>query len=75
MQAAARTGGVVIVDYHPRGMNEDFFPRYGPWLSRFAADHMAEVDFRTPFEMVQAFEAREAALSEASTDRLGDHAS
>ncbi len=31
----AASGGVAVVDYHVRGMNERFFPRWGAWLARF----------------------------------------
>jgi hypothetical protein len=56
VKAAAETGGVVVVDYHVRGMNSDFFPRYGPWLRELLERRLeTPVWFRTPQQIVKAF--------------------
>ncbi len=68
--AARATEGVVVVDYHVRGMNADFYPRYGPWLQGFIRDHMdSAVSYATAGEIVRQYEAREKTLDEASVDR------
>jgi hypothetical protein len=65
--AAARTGGVVIVDYHSRGMNRDVYPRWGKWLEKFArADLAGKVAFHQPCDiaaMYRTYESELAALS------------
>jgi hypothetical protein len=80
-QAAARalvdvardTAGIVVVDYHSRGMNADFYPRYGPWLEQFAEQHLVGcVRGMTPVEIHDAFLEREAALERASRDETRD---
>lgn len=66
------TGGVAIVDYHSRGMNQEVYPRYGRWLQKFAA---ANLDQRTrcltPTEILSAWSEHERLLTAASSDRLG----
>jgi hypothetical protein len=39
LEAVDACGGVALLDYHVRGMNPVFFPRYGPWLREVLADH------------------------------------
>jgi len=51
VEAARTTGGVIVLDYHVRGMNEDFFPRYGRWLRQFLRER---VDGTAPFYTAQA---------------------
>ena len=71
VDVARKTGGAVVVDYHSRGMNEQFYPRYGPWFSRFLSDHVgANVKFLTPREVVAAYREQDAKLTAASVDRL-----
>ena len=64
-----QTGGVAVLDYHVRGMNEEFFPRYGKWLREFCE---REVDStmicRTPRELAGAYAEYEAALDTRSVD-------
>ena len=75
LQVARDTRGVVIVDYHSRGMNADFYPQYGPWLTRFAESNFDQtVRGMTPGEMCEAFLERERALDSASTDDTLPHA-
>jgi hypothetical protein len=82
--AARETAGIVVVDYHSRGMNRDFYPRYGAWLERFAAQQLeGKVRGMTPLEIHDAFIAREGILVGASRDetaestppRIGAHTS
>jgi hypothetical protein len=73
VDAARATRGIVVVDYHSRGMNADFYPRYGPWLTTFVERHLdATVRGMTPIEIHDAFLAREAMLDGASTDATRD---
>jgi hypothetical protein len=73
VDAARATRGIVVVDYHSRGMNADFYPRYGPWLSTFVERHLdASVRGMTPIEIHDAFLAREAMLDGLSTDATRD---
>jgi FemAB-related protein (PEP-CTERM system-associated) len=67
LDAVRRTGGVAIVDYHVRGMNAEIFPRYGPWLARFAAQHLdSSLSFATPQELARAYRAYEQQLLSVS---------
>lgn len=67
LDAVRSTGGVAVVDYHVRGMNSDFFPRYGPWLARFAEEHFdSNLHFTTPAELSRQFAAYEATIDAAS---------
>lgn len=67
LDAARRTGGVVVVDYHVRGMNADFFPRYGPWLARFAEKRFdSSLCFLAPRELARACQEHEQQLTSAS---------
>src|SRR5438876_304572 len=69
MDAARKTGGVVVVDYHARGMNGDFYPRYGPWLLDFLKTQAdASMEFRQPRAVVHAYEQYEQELTDASRD-------
>ena len=75
LQVARDTRGMVIVDYHSRGMNADFYPQYGPWLTRFAESHFDQtVRGLTPGEICEAFLERERALDAASSDDTSPHA-
>ena len=69
LHAVRSTAGALVLDYHPRGMNEDFFPEYGPWLRDFSARHLQGGDLRTPIDLAQAFLERETALDHTSLDR------
>lgn len=69
LNAARATRGIVVVDYHSRGLNEEFYPRYGPWLARFLETHIdSSVAGRTPTQLMEGFIAREQMLSAASRD-------
>lgn len=71
--AARAHGGVAVVDYHVRGMNADFFPRYGPWLREFAERHLdTSLEYATPIEVVRRFAAYERELGGVSRDRTLD---
>lgn len=51
VESARSTGGVIVLDYHVRGMNQDIFPRYGRWLRQFLDER---VDGTEPFYTAQA---------------------
>lgn len=75
LDAARATGGIAIVDYHSRGMNADFYPRYGPWLRDFAERTFdSTLAFRTPSEILDEHLAFESALDEASITAIADGA-
>ena len=70
VRAAQDTGGVVVVDYHARGMNSDFYPRYGPWIMEFVRKTLdSSVSFRTPREVAWQYDEYEKALEAHSADR------
>jgi FemAB-related protein (PEP-CTERM system-associated) len=72
LRAAQDTGGVVIVDYHARGMNADFYPRYGPWIRNFVQRNLdSSVAFRSPRELARQYSEYEARLEAASADLAG----
>jgi hypothetical protein len=73
VRKAVETGGVVVVDYHSRGMNSDFYPKYGPWLREFMTRQMdCSVDYRSPAEIARMYWHYEAQLTGASKD-LTEH--
>jgi FemAB-related protein (PEP-CTERM system-associated) len=72
LNIARATHGAIIVDYHARGMNADFFPQYGAWLMNFMRKHVnAEVAFATPAEIADVYKKHEAVLEAASRDTTG----
>lgn len=69
LAAATESRGMLVLDYHSRGMNADFYPRYGPWLERFAEQHFdRSVRGMLPVEIHDAFLVREQLLNEHSVD-------
>jgi FemAB-related protein (PEP-CTERM system-associated) len=71
VDTARATNGVVVVDYHPRGMNADFYPRYGPWLVRFIERHLTSgVSFLRPGELAQSYLEFESRLAQHSRDLM-----
>jgi hypothetical protein len=69
VEASRATGGLVLVDYHARGMNADFYPRYGPWLMRFVADTCgSETRFTRAGDVASDYRTYEAALDAISDD-------
>lgn len=70
LDAARATGGIAIVDYHVRGMNADFFPRYGPWLERFAEKHLdSSLALAAPRDFARQYREYEQRLHAVSSDR------
>ena len=66
VRAAARTGGVVVVDYHSRGMNREVYPRWGAWLERFVRSVVIdECVFLLPAEIATLYRTYERQLLEA----------
>lgn len=62
------SGGIVVLDYHVRGMNERFFPRWGKWLRGFLSEaRPAELEGRTPGELAMLWREHEAALAARSS--------
>jgi hypothetical protein len=73
VDVARRTRGAIVVDYHSRGMNARFYPRYGPWFTRFLSERVGpEVKFLTPLEVVASYREHDARLTAGSEDRLRD---
>jgi hypothetical protein len=73
LDVARDTRGIVVIDYHSRGMNRDFYPRYGPWLSRFVEQHLdGSFSCLTPWEIATAFLERERELQRHSIDQTID---
>src|SRR6202023_1870309 len=69
VRAAQASAGVVVVDYHARGMNSDFYPRYGPWIMEFVQKNLdSSVSFRTPRELAQEYNEYETRLEADSSD-------
>jgi hypothetical protein len=74
LDTARSLGGSCVVDYHARGMNADFFPRYGPWLARFTERELpGAATTLTAAEIAQAYLERSRLLAAVSRDEtLGD---
>lgn len=69
VKVAQATNGVIVVDYHPRGMNSDFYPRYGPWLMKFIEDRLdSSISFQTPGKVFRQYVEYETLLSSHSRD-------
>ena len=67
VDVAARTGGIVVVDYHSRGMNREIYPRWGAWLDRFAHSRLPGlVACLTPAEIAASYRAYARELATAS---------
>lgn len=70
VQAAERTHGTIVVDYHQRGMNADFYPRYGPWLRHFLEEHAdGSLTFLMPSDVVGLYRELEQRLAASSVDQ------
>ncbi|HZT35267.1 MAG TPA: hypothetical protein VFA15_05065, partial [Nitrososphaera sp.] len=69
VNVAQQTNGVVIVDYHQRGMNHDFYPRYGSWLMDFMERNLdSTLAFYTPLEIARQYSEYEMRLEARSRD-------
>jgi hypothetical protein len=68
--AVRSTGGVAVLDYHARGMNEDFFPRYGRWLREYL-ERVGNSDLVciTPRDMALRYREYEQSVEETSLDQ------
>lgn len=70
LQTARDTGGVAVVDYHSRGMNAEFYPRYGPWLARLVETELdASLPCRTPGEIATEYQEAMRRLDLVSSDQ------
>ncbi len=69
LDVAAATGGVVVLDYHARGMNEDMYPKWGHWLEAWARKHV-DSSWRKPLpqQVAQEWEKYERDLDTYSAD-------
>ena len=69
VHTASKLGGTIVVDYHLRGMNADFYPRYGEWLKNFVREELdSSVSFQTAGEIVRQHRDYEARLDVGSLD-------
>ncbi len=69
LHTARAHNGIVVLDYHVRGMNSDFFPRYGPWLVQFVRENVdSSFAFLTPRDLARAYAEHESQLIAHSTD-------
>lgn len=70
VRVARSLEGAVVVDYHPRGMNADFYPRYGEWLKQFVRGELdSSVSYQTAGGIVRQYQAYEESLDAASLDQ------
>jgi hypothetical protein len=73
MDTARGVGGVIVVDYHARGMNEDFYPQYGRWLRSFAKDNFdSTLQHVTPAEVAAEYNSLRRTLQANSRDAAVD---
>lgn len=64
LEIARKTCGVIVVDYHMRGMNQDFYPRYGQWLMEFVQKNLdSSVIFYTPSQLAREYVKYEMSLA------------
>lgn len=69
VEAARSTRGLVVVDYHSRGMNADIYPRYGPWLQQFVRQRLGAACFATAAEAAAAWLDRRTILRSRADDQ------
>lgn len=57
MEIVMETEGVLVLDYHVRGMNEIFYPKYGNWLKGLllGGDYFRGFNFITPMRIAQSW--------------------
>lgn len=70
---ANETGGIVVVDYHSRGMNSDFYPRYGPWIRKFVETNAGDMMVLTAGQIAREYKAYERILESYSRDTATEH--
>jgi FemAB-related protein (PEP-CTERM system-associated) len=69
VKAVRETNGVVVVDYHLRGMNSDFYPRWGRWLMDFIENRLdSSVSFESPARLARKYLEYESLLESHSRD-------
>lgn len=69
LDMAARSGGITVIDYHSRGMNGDFYPRYGAWFMEFARKHLdSSIPMRRPGDLTRMYQNYESELDRQSRD-------
>jgi hypothetical protein len=69
IRTVASLGGVIVVDYHSRGMNSDFYPRYGKWLrTLMERDVDSSIRYRTAAQVVHDYARYERQLISLSRD-------
>ncbi|NIU02177.1 MAG: hypothetical protein GWN01_15120 [Nitrosopumilaceae archaeon] len=69
LKTTKSVSGIVITDYHVRGMNFDFFPRYGKWLIDFARKNFdSSTRFMTTEDLVNDYLQYENILNLESID-------
>jgi hypothetical protein len=65
-----RVNGIAVLDYHVRGMNGDFYPRYGPWLESYLARISdTGIACMQPRDLARAYTKYERSLERESIDR------
>ncbi len=70
VETACELGGMIIVDYHARGMNADFYPRFGPWIRNFVEENLSDcVAYHSPKELAEAFLEYERELVDTPSNR------
>lgn len=70
LDVAAATGGVVLLDYHARGMNRDLYPKWGGWLHAWTRKHVdSSWSKPLPCEVAKEWEAYARDLDAHSTDQ------
>jgi hypothetical protein len=71
VDSARTTGGTIILDYHLRGMNEDFFPRYGNWIRPFLQNCVSGHErFFTARDLAKMYLEYEKVLDTHSSNHL-----
>lgn len=70
LDVAASTGGLVVLNYHARAMNEDLYPRWGRWLKAWARQHI-DSSWKKPLpnQVAKEWGEYERELDRCSTDR------
>jgi hypothetical protein len=55
MNTVSGNNGIMVLDYHARGMNEIFYPRCGAWLKALFSGGVDEFNFLSPVQIANSW--------------------
>lgn len=55
MDKILMNNGILVLDYHVRGMNDIFYPKYGTWLKNLFLEGISGFNFFTPVQITRCW--------------------